>query len=211
MSESQIRQEEGQQKELPGEEKENIPQNQEVISDTSHESLWGIILLAGMFLFVVISVGGVGWVTYARWHEEREVQNQPSIAGWSEQFGEEVVDVSAEPAQAENSMKAVETATDDSMAAAKKLEISVLNGGAAKGSAGILADVLKKEGYGRTDSGNTARDYIGVTLYYTIGLEKEAAIVKESVAKKYPLAKILPVDTKNKETSVSQVTIILGK
>jgi hypothetical protein len=59
--------------------------------------------------------------------------------------------------------------------------------------------------------GNTLKDYAGTTIYYATPLEKEAGVIRESVAKKYPQAKILLADQKNKETSVSQITVIVGK
>ena len=86
-----------------------------------------------------------------------------------------------------------------------------MNGGAAKGSAGSLADFLKKEGYNKITIGNTLNNYTGAILYYAPDVEKEVASIKENVAKKYPQIKTLPADIKNKETSVAQVTIILGK
>ncbi|MDP3957105.1 MAG: hypothetical protein Q8Q10_01200, partial [bacterium] len=65
--------------------------------------------------------------------------------------------------------------------------------------------------YSKASAGNTINNYTGTVVYYAVGLEKEAAIIKESVVKKYPQAKILSADIKNKETSVSQITIIIGK
>ncbi|MDP3957323.1 MAG: LytR C-terminal domain-containing protein, partial [bacterium] len=189
----------------------NIDQVPNVTTGTSHESLWGAVLFAGMLLFVVASIGGVGWVAYTKWQSERVAKNQPSITVLSEQSGGNKNVASAEPAKTLESEPAQEPSVSDSTSAAKKLGISVLNGGAAKGSAGVLANFLKQEGYSKTDLGNTLKDYAGVGVYYASGLEKEAEVIKESVVKKYPQVKILPADPQNKETSVSQITIILGK
>jgi len=177
----------------------------------SHESFWGAVLFAGMLLFVVASIGGVGWAAYTKWQSEKVAKSQPSITVLPEQSNEQKSVTPKEEAQAAGSTEAKEEPASDTIAAAKKLGISVLNGGAAKGSAGVLADFLKKEGYLKTVAGNTINNYTGVVVYYASGLEKEAEIIKESVVKKYPQAKILPADTNNKETSVSQATIILGK
>jgi len=192
-------------------EKENLSQAQGIVPTRSRESLWGAVLFAGMLLFVVASIGGVGWAAYTKWQSERVAKSQPSIIVLPEQSNEQRSVTPKEEARAVGSTEAKEQPASDNITAAKKLEISVLNGGAAKGSAGTLANFLKQEGYGKTDSGNTLRDYAGVGVYYASGLEKEALAVKESVAKKYPQAKILPADSQNKETSVSQITIILGK
>jgi hypothetical protein len=180
----------------------------------SREPLLGAALFAVMILFVLASIGGIGWVVYSKWQTERAAESRPSITELLERAGEQTDAPSAESPQATDAAQA----TDDkavtgtgSADAAKKLEISILNGGAAKGSAGILADFLKSEGYLKTDAGNTLKDYTGVTIYYAANLEKEAEAIKTSVAKKYPQVKILPADTNNKETSVSQITVIVGK
>lgn len=192
-------------------EKETDSQLSDVPRGSSREPLWGAMLFAGMLLFVVASVLGVGFVAYTKWQSERIAKNHPSITVLSEQSKQEKSATPVEPAKTTDDAKAVEPLANDSAAAVKKLEITVLNGGAAKGSAGLLADYLKKEGYSKTDSGNTVKDYEGIIIYYAAQLEKEAAVVKGSVAKKYPQVKVLPADVKNKETAVSQVTIILGK
>lgn len=191
--------------------KETGSQMSEVSRSSSREPLWGAILFAGMLLFVIVSVFGVGWIAYTKWQSERIAKSHPSITVLSGQSKQEKSVAPVEPTKTTDSTKAVEPPVNDSAAAVKKLEITVLNGGGAKGSAGLLADFLKKEGYSKTDSGNTIKDYEGVVIYYAAQLEKEAAMVKGSVVKKYPQAKVLPADVKNKETAVSQVTIILGK
>ncbi|MDO8565803.1 MAG: LytR C-terminal domain-containing protein [Candidatus Moranbacteria bacterium] len=203
--------EDGGEQKLPLSGKEKNSQTSDVPRSSSREPLWGAILFAGMLLFVIVSVFGVGWIAYTKWQSERIAKSHPSITVLSEQSKQEKNVAPVEPAKTTDSEKAGEPAINDSMAAVKKLEITVLNGGGAKGSAGVLADFLKKEGYSKTDSGNTVKDYEGVVIYYAAQLEKEALGVKGSVVKKYPQAKILPADAKNKETAVSQVTIILGK
>ncbi len=181
----------------------------------SRESLFGTLLFASMILSVVASIGGIGWVMYARWKMERAADSRASITELIKKADQETGDVAspatATPQKNETDQGINPSTNEEIISVAKKLEISVLNGGAAKGSAGILADFLKKEGYLKTDMGNTLKDYAGVIIYYTASLEKEAEMIQASVIKKYPQAKILPADSKNKETLVSQVTIILGK
>lgn len=177
----------------------------------SRESLWGAVLFACMLLFVIVSVSGIGWVIYSQWKSERLADSQPSISALREPAsGEQAVPAEIDSALASESETATPE-TADATAAAQKLTISVLNGGGAKGSAGTLADVLKKEGYTKVSPGNTIKDYTGVTVYYTANLEKEAASIKGSVAKQYPQATLSAADAKNKETSVSQITVIIGK
>lgn len=179
----------------------------------AREPLWGALLFFSMLLFVLASIGGIGYVVYSAWQAERAITNQPSITALS------VSSVDTEEQTSDSEVQnelapVVEEKTSDSDAlleSAKKMTVSVLNGGGGKGSAGILADILKKEGYSKVQPGNTIKDYVGVTVYYAANLQKEAEIIKGSVAKKYPQATILPADAKNKETSVSEITIIIGK
>lgn len=174
----------------------------------SRESLWGAILFACMLMFVIVSVGGVGWVVYSQWKSERIAESQPSISTLS------ASDEETPPTIEEGTVPVAEataSANDDTTATAQNLTISVLNGGGAKGSAGTLAEFLKTAGYSKTQAGNTIKNYTGVTVYYTANLEKEAESIKGTVAKKYPQVTISPADTKNNETSASQITIIIGK
>ena len=186
-----------------------------VASKKSHESLWGAMLFAAMIAFVLASIGGIGWVVYSQWKNERVAENRPSIAVLLDEVKEDAVNAEMAQTASSTETKVAEAADtkkdEDVSASAKKLEISVLNGGSPKGSAGVLAELLKKEGYLKTDAGSTLKDYTGVTVYYATTLEKEAEAIKTSVLKKYPKAAILPADKTNKETSVSQITIILGK
>lgn len=178
----------------------------------SREPLWGMFVIAGMLLFVVASIAGIGWAIYSNWHSARIAKSQPSIASLQEQAVLQET-TATEPAQ-ENTNPATDVQKQDtaaSLESAKKLDISVLNGGGAKGSAGTLAEFLKTEGYAKVSAGNTVKDYSGTVVYYGANLEKEAGVINGSVTKKYSQAKMLPADTNNKETTTSPITIIIGK
>lgn len=92
----------------------------------------------------------------------------------------------------------------------KTLAVSVLNGGGARGSAGVLADILKKEGYEKTLFGNTVGNFAGVTIYYSSENEAAAELLKAIIIKKYPEAKVLPADPKKPETNAKGIVVILG-
>lgn len=191
--------------------KKSAVQKRDVSLRHSRESLWGAVLFACMLIFVAASVSGIGWIVYSQWKIERVADSQPSISTLPEPSA---VDEGASPEIESATIAEPETASPDTAsmtASAQKLMISVFNGGGAKGSAGILVELLKKEGYLKTQPGNTIKNYTGVTVYYAANLEKEAESIKGSVAKKYPQAVISPADTKNKETSVSPITIIIGR
>lgn len=200
--------------EIKEELEEDVLHRRIVAPQKSRESLWGALLFAAMIVFVMASIGSIGWTAYSHWKKVRANGNNPSITGLLKETEQEMSGVASDeisPPLENEILENAKITNEETISAAKKLEVSVLNGGAAKGSAGVLADFLKKEGYLKTDMGNTQKDYVGVTIYHAAGLEKEVEAVKASVAKKYPQAKILPADSRNKETSVSQVTIILGK
>lgn len=181
----------------------------------SHESLLGTILFLLMIIFTLLSIAGVGWAAYSKWVASRDEARQPSIAALEEKKDEKSEALPAQPDAAKTENQENKTAPDaagnSADTKAKDTPISVLNGGAAKGSAGIVADILKKDGYAKVTAGNTLGDYVGVTVYHAAGSDKEAQGVQSSLLAKYPQAKLLPADAKNKETSVSQITVILGK
>ncbi len=86
-----------------------------------------------------------------------------------------------------------------------------MNGGAAKGTAGTVAEMLKQAGYTKVTPGNTVKDYSGTVIYHAAGLEQEAAALKEALIKKYPTVSISPAVAGNKETSMAPLTVIIGK
>src|SRR3989344_352411 len=164
----------------------------------SREPLWGALVFASMLLFVLASIGGIGWTTYVQWKAKRVAENHPSVLLLEEPTNEETSVVPVTPSQERGETDNQTSSVNDVSILAKKLEIAVLNGGAAKGSAGSLADFLKKEGYNKITIGNTLNNYTGAILYYAPDVEKEVASIKENVAKKYPQIKTLPADIKNK-------------
>jgi Na+-transporting methylmalonyl-CoA/oxaloacetate decarboxylase gamma subunit len=196
------------------ENKESAAHKRVIAPQKSREPFFGAVLFAFMILFVVASIGGIGHIAYQRWQNEREAESRSSIVelfnGANEETNNVVPTEVTTPLDDKTPDETVKSDGAD-MAAAKKMEITVLNGGTAKGGAGVLADFLKKEGYLKTDMGNALKDYVGVTIYYAADLEKLAEVIRKSVVKKYSQVKILPADKTNKETLVSQVTIILGK
>jgi hypothetical protein len=147
-------------------------------------------------------IAGAGYAAYIGWKTNKDQAARPSIT--------ELAVKSEEP----RSVKEVAPVAEEAIVPvvdAKQKDISVLNGGAAKGTAGVVADVLKQAGYTKVIAGNTAKDYSGTVIYYAAGLEKEAAALKESLIKKYPAVSVQPVVASNKETSVAVLTVIIGK
>lgn len=185
--------------------------------DHSHESLFGALLLLGMILLLLLFVAGASWFAYAKWWKvSKEADARPSITTLSaaEKERAEQAKVADEKAEAlAEEKKSAETKEADPavLTAAQASVLSVLNGGAAKGSAGTLVEALKKEGFTKSVVGNATGDHTGAVIYHKAGLEKEAEVVKTSVAKTYPKVEVKVAVTTNKETSVAPITVILGK
>lgn len=177
----------------------------------SYESAWGTLLFAVMIVFVLASLSGIGWAVYSQWTKAQDAAARPSIAELPDQeamTGEAPLPAAEKP---ETQPAVAEETKTESTLTVKQSDISVLNGGAAKGSAGVLAEILKKNGYTKVTVGNTLLDYQGLVIYYSSGKEKEAEAVKALLAAKYAQTKIAPADTKNKETSTASLTVIVGK
>jgi len=190
---------------------ENIPKQ---THSPSRESLWGAILFFCMLLFVTVSIASIVWIAYSQWKIERKANAEPSIAILSEQAKkaqEEVVTSDTKTVENVAVKQPNEQVSASDIVSAKKMALTVMNGGATKGSAGTIATFLKTEGYTKVTVGNTQSNYTGIVIYYASGLDKEANVIKTSLIKKYPKTTTLPADVKNKETFVSQITIILGK
>lgn len=194
-------------------------ENKENLSDmhakTGHskESVYGTILLVALIVCMFVVLAGVGLVIHTKWQMNRQESARPSIMLLAT---EQAADKKDAADQSMNSDVSVEqkVASDtpiDANVEVQKLKVSVLNGGGAKGSAAVVADFLKKEGYTQAVAGNATGDYAGVTVYYAAGSEAAAAMIKEVLAKKYPKATAKAALSDNKETATSLVTVILGK
>ena len=187
------------------------------IRSGSRESLFGMLLFAALLLFTALSLAGVGWVVYSKWQIAREEAKKPSIAAIThEEQDTQKKDATADPFEGdmtgtpENQAAIVQPAGKVALPA-KDVEISVQNGGAAKGSAGTVAELLKKAGYVKVGTGNTVNNYTGVVIYYAASMEKEAEAVKQILIKNYPGTVTKAAISTNKETSAALLTIIVGK
>ncbi|HCJ45621.1 MAG: LytR C-terminal domain-containing protein [Candidatus Moranbacteria bacterium] len=179
----------------------------------SHESLFGALLFLCMLVFVLMSIASIVWVVYKGWQKNRIIENEPSIAVLSEKTSDQssVTEVPKEETIKNEAQQSPENTPPLDSASLKKTVISVLNGGGTKGSAGVIATFLKSERYINVTAGNAIKDYTGVTVYFSDGMDKEAEAIKLVLIKKYPAVKMLKADAVNKETSISKITIIIGK
>lgn len=191
------------------EEKQPSVSEKETPADNSHESLWGMVLLVGMLLGTVVIVTGIGYGMHRLWQTQKQNAAKQSIVSLpvtpQENTESNVSSSTAATAPASSEKMAVDSGTD-----AHSVQISVLNGGAAKGSAGVVAEMLKKAGYTKVTVGNAVADAVGVTVYYKTDLEKAAQAVGQSLFKTYPKAMLKPAQTSG-DQGVAPVTVIVGK
>lgn len=173
----------------------------------SRQPLFGTLLFSGLVFTMLVVIALLSWWGYRGWNFTQEQSALPSIAALpiTEEKTESPVPVEEEKPRPE------ELPQEELVKKAKAADIKVLNGGAAKGSAGILGEALKKEGYTKISVGNTTGNYTGTTVYFASGLDQEAAILKASLLKSYPKTEAKPALADNKETTQAPLTVILGK
>jgi cytoskeletal protein RodZ len=190
---------------------EETPKNNPSSSRASRGPLLGLILFGIIVLLVVGVVIMMAWGGYRGYRLSQERAALPSIATLS--VGETAPETVDKPQEAtvEEKPSADAVALEESAKKAKATAIKVLNGGAAKGSASVLAEVLKKEGYTQVTTGNTIKDYTGVAVYFSPEVEKEAAVVKNDLLATYPKAEAKPAVKTNTETTQAPLSIIIGK
>ncbi|NTW26942.1 MAG: LytR C-terminal domain-containing protein [Candidatus Moranbacteria bacterium] len=90
------------------------------------------------------------------------------------------------------------------------LQILILNGGAAVGSAAKVKDILVAKKYVNIDAQNAEnKDNVGVVLYYQAQNVENMAQIKADLQKTYP--KIVAKEASSAEEKSSEIVIILGK
>lgn len=186
---------------------------EETKKPVSHGALFGKILFAVIALLVFGVIGAIAWGGYRGFQMNTKQAALPSIATLSteETAPSEVVPVEEKAVVPEKKNEEAMATSDEIIKSAKATEIHVLNGGAAKGSAGTGAEALKKNGYTKTVIGNTLNDFSGVVVYYAPDKEKEAGQVKLDLIKTYPTITTKPADKTKKETALAPLVLILGK
>lgn len=193
-------------------EEQQTPKNVEEKITTptaSHEPLFGALLFGMMILLTLGAVGLIGWSAYRGFRVTEERGALPSIAtlpaqeSAPETVSEETV---TEPKEAVSVVSA-----EEKLKKARGTDTKVLNGGAAKGSAGIVAEILKKDGFTKVAVGNTTSDYVGVTVYFLSDFEQEAEAVKNLLVKTYPKVTAKAAPKENKEAAQASLVVILGK
>ncbi|MBP6889690.1 MAG: LytR C-terminal domain-containing protein [Candidatus Moranbacteria bacterium] len=197
------------------EEKESLSETraEEVLSQrasakkTSKESWYGTSILIVFGGAICVLFGSIGWWGYSRVYLPLQ-QEKTSISSLDQEVFESdkesvVIEEPLPEPKKETPTEVVLDITQES--------ILVLNGGGAKGSAGEVATLLKKEGYSKASFGNTEKNYTGTTLYFASQKESVANEVKKILLKQYPKAVSQKANESDKETTGAPIVIILGK
>jgi cytoskeletal protein RodZ len=119
--------------------------------------------------------------------------------------------VSEQETHEQKEAKVPQDTAKDGVFMKNSISIVVLNGGAPKGSAGIVADILKTDGFLKATAGNASGDYSGMVVYWKEGNESAAKAVQAALSAKYPSIAVKASDPKNKETLSAPIVAILGK
>lgn len=175
--------------------------------------------ILGIILFFGIALAGV-WFIPGLWRtQETKQSGQPSIMELKnvalDIVQQEQNRVEQEVAEGTSAQTVSENQKSDSVASKPtdpaKLVVKVLNGGAAPGSAGKVAQILKTAGFKLTTAGDSKGDYTGVTVYYQSANKADAEVVKVALIKTHPQTMTQAADATKVETGKAPVVVILGK
>lgn len=166
--------------------------------------------LRGKFLIAAFALLGIAILAFAGFSGYRIVKSR-SMEGVSISAIPKEVPVEESDAVAIETIEPAEEKKPTETVDPKKTGVLVLNGGAAKGSAGTLGTTLEKAGYEKVEVGNATLDYTGTTVYSSKENKSVAEEVKKDILKQYPKAEWAEADPKKPETAKSDIVIVLGK
>lgn len=161
-------------------------------------------------IFFLAAAASLLW-GFDRWQKGAKDarSDRPSIGA----LATEKIVPSADPAEIATTPTTTpaDTKPASSVTAAETLDVKVLNGGAAKGSAVKVQDLLKKGGYVKTQATSATGDYTGTTVYYLGSNEANATAVQKLLLKDYPKAEVKIATSSSAENGSAPVVVILGK
>lgn len=180
-----------------------------VTGKESNEVFLGGMVVMVICLILLILAGTFGYFGYRLWQTAQEERMTPSIQELGEKPKENAEPV-ATPTPAPEPAPAP-TPAPAPAADLATIEVKVLNGGGARGSAGTLTDLLKKAGYTKAAFGNSVNDHTGTVIYYAEASKSAAETLKETVAKTYPAVTLSPATAGDKDATAAAIVVILGK
>lgn len=170
-----------------------------------------------MALLVFAIIGG-GIVLGLRYREQAKeaADARPSIVEFSSADLPEYDSASAgDPSMSDGSDVSGDVAgSEDSPSRPddpETIAVSVLNGGAAGGSAGKVTTYLQSKGYKKAKAGNTNGSNVGIVVYYSEDMEDEAKVLQLVLLDSYKGVTASPAkDAKNKDATSAPIVVILG-
>lgn len=174
----------------------------------SNEPLFGVLVMMVVVILLVLLASYGGWFLYYGVKNSRSNALLPSIESIPLAANTVSIEEKSEIPKVEE--KSVAITQEKSIN--KKIAIKVLNGGAAKGAAGVVAELLKVAGYTTISTGNSVGDYVGVSVtFLSPASESDANSVREALSKKYPSSVVKSAIQGNADMTASPITVIVGK
>lgn len=173
----------------------------------SKEAWLGGVLVLVLCLLLLVLTGTFGYFGYRLWKAAQVEQSTPSIQELGEHIPPRAPDVNPDTSTP-TTTPAISSALVQDKAT---VEVKVINGGAAKGSASTLTELLKKAGYTKATFGNSAKDHTGTIIYYSGSAQVAAETLKETVIKTYPKVTLAPAQAGDKDATAATVVVVLGK
>ena len=175
------------------------------------KEIFGIVVFCSLSLAAVWY--GPGW-----WRSHRESQvTTPSIVALQSvpsQSGQGSVEAASTSESTPPTNKDAQSGTASTPAPTvekAKVQVKVLNGGAAPGSAGKTVKTLQAAGFLLAKGGDSKGDYLGVSIFYLEGRQAEANAVKAALGDNLALVKFEVAKDPKQETGSASVVVVLGK
>lgn len=178
---------------------------------SANEALFGTLLVIFLILITLGVIGAFGYFGYRLWQQDKVEERIPSIASIPHEAAPAPEPKPPTTPAPVSPAPAPSPAPTPPTIDRKQLSVRVLNGGAVKGSAGVLADKLKQAGFVKATFTSAAASYQGVTIYFAKGKEAEAADLKTEVAKTYPNATVAPAVPGGRDSTAADLVVILGQ
>jgi cytoskeletal protein RodZ len=176
----------------------------------SRDGRLGVFLVLWILSFFAGLAGVIFWHGYSQFGVRLEERARPSITELKVQApAAESVVASMTDAQSETPAT-TPPSTEGAGVAKGDLSVRVLNGGAAKGSAGVVTELLTKAGFTKAVAGNATGDYQGMTVYCTKGKDTESKALADALAASYKEVTAKPIPENVSELAQATCTVVIG-
>jgi hypothetical protein len=178
------------------------------------DSEWMIYAIVVVFLVILVAAATF---LALRWNllsekEEKKSEDQPSITeiAENEKLAQMKDETPEEPeVNVENLENQPEASTQTAIAPAQ-VQVKVLNGGAAPGTAGKVRDLLNSKGYTKAAASNSAlENFTGQTIFFQEGNDATANAIKEILIVQYPNTVTKPASTSEEKSAT--IVVMVGK